>query len=38
MSNYLFLKTEWPGVLESARKAESVAMTDPRTASFRGDL
>jgi len=34
MSNFRFLETEWPNISESAIKAESTAMTDPRTACF----
>jgi type I restriction enzyme R subunit len=34
MSNITFLKTEWPGLHEAARKAESLVYTDSRTACF----
>ena len=34
MSNFSFLKTEWSDIFESASKAESLAITDPRTACF----
>ncbi len=34
MSNFLFLKSEFPAVFESATKAESLAIPDPRTACF----
>ena len=34
MSNFDFLKAEWPDILESAAKAESLAIPDPRTACF----
>jgi type I restriction enzyme R subunit len=33
-SNFHFLATEWPEVLEPAAKAESLAYSDPRTACF----
>jgi type I restriction enzyme R subunit len=32
MSNFTFLKTEWPDVFETASKAESLAYPDARTA------
>lgn len=34
MSNFGFLKDEWPDVHESAARAESLAFPDPRTACF----
>jgi len=34
MSNFAFLKSEWLPVYESARKAELMAYSDPRTACF----
>lgn len=34
MSNFAFLKSEWSDIFESANKAESLAVTDPRTACF----
>lgn len=34
MSNFTFLKTEWPALHEAAGKAESLVHTDPRTACF----
>ncbi len=34
MSNFIFLKNEWPEVLEPAAKAESLAYSDPRAACF----
>ena len=34
MSNFAFLGTEWKSVHEAAVKAESAAVTDPRTACF----
>jgi hypothetical protein len=34
MSNFHFLATEWPEVLEPAAKAESLAYSDPRSACF----
>ena len=33
-SNFNFLATEWPEVVESAAKAESLAYSDPRAACF----
>jgi type I restriction enzyme R subunit len=33
-SNFHFLATEWPEVLEPAAKAESLAYSDPRAAGF----
>ena len=33
-SNFHFLATEWPEVLEPAAKAESLAYSDPRAACF----
>ncbi len=34
MSHFEFLRREWPSVHESAAKAESAALADPRTACF----
>ena len=34
MSNFTFLKTEWPGLCESAVRAEALAMGDARAACF----
>ena len=34
MSNFQFLTTEWKEIHESAFKAESMAIPDPRTACF----
>jgi type I restriction enzyme R subunit len=34
MSNFIFLKNEWPEVLEPAAKAEGLAYSDPRAACF----
>ena len=34
MSNFEFLTIEWPEIGESAKKAESLAIADPRTACF----
>jgi len=34
MSNFTFLKTEWPEIHQSATMAESHGVTDPRTACF----
>ena len=34
MIQFAFLNTEFPAVFESAAKAESLAVTDPRTACF----
>lgn len=34
MSNFAFLQEEWPLLHEAAAKAESLALTDPRTACF----
>ncbi|MBI2898589.1 MAG: DEAD/DEAH box helicase family protein [Planctomycetes bacterium] len=34
MSNFSFLKSNWPDLFESAAKAESLAHPDPRTACF----
>lgn len=34
MSNFTFLKSEWPELHESAVKAESLAASDPRTSCF----
>jgi type I restriction enzyme R subunit len=34
MSNFLFLKAEWPAVFEAASKAEAAVHPDPRTACF----
>jgi type I restriction enzyme R subunit len=34
MSNFSFLKTEWPAVFEAANKAESAVHPDARTACF----
>lgn len=34
MSNFAFLQSEWPAVYEAARKAETAAHPDPRTACF----
>jgi type I restriction enzyme R subunit len=34
MSHFDFLQREWPGVHESATKAETAALTDPRTSCF----
>jgi len=34
VSNYAFLRAEWPAVYEAARKAEAAAHNDPRTACF----
>ncbi len=34
MSNFIFLKTEWPDLHEAANKAEALAFPDPRTACF----
>ncbi len=33
-SNFHFLATEWPEVVEPAAKAESLAYSDPRAACF----
>jgi hypothetical protein len=32
MSNFTFLATDWPEVLEPASKAEAMACSDPRSA------
>lgn len=34
MSNFAFLRSEWPDLHEAATKAESLVYTDPRTACF----
>jgi type I restriction enzyme R subunit len=34
VSNFLFLRNEWPELYEPAIKAESLAISDPRTACF----
>ena len=34
MSNFAFLKVEWPALSESAVKAESLVMSDARAACF----
>ncbi len=34
MSNFAFLRSEWPDLAEAAAKAESLVCTDPRTACF----
>ena len=34
MSNFTFLKSEWPELHDAASKAESLAYPDPRTACF----
>src|SRR2546428_12067378 len=34
MSNFSFLQTEWPDVLEAADKAAAAVYSDPRTACF----
>lgn len=34
MSNFLFLRNEWPELYEPATKAENLALSDPRTACF----
>ncbi|MBI5284755.1 MAG: DEAD/DEAH box helicase family protein [Chloroflexi bacterium] len=34
MSNFAFLKAEWPELYEAATRAEASARTDPRTACF----
>ncbi|HZQ45706.1 MAG TPA: hypothetical protein VFC07_01735 [Verrucomicrobiae bacterium] len=34
MSNFLFLKTEWPDLHDAATRAEALAHPDPRTACF----
>ena len=34
MSNFQFLKTEWPELFEAARRAEVFAVSDPRTSCF----
>jgi type I restriction enzyme R subunit len=34
MSNFAFLKSEWPELSESAAKVESLALTDPRSCCF----
>src|SRR5437660_909949 len=34
MSQFSFLHTEWPDILDAASKAESLAFPDPRTACF----
>lgn len=34
MSNFVFLRAEWPDVHEAARKAEAAVKADPRTACF----
>jgi len=34
MSNFTFLKTEWPAITDAATKAESYALVDARGASF----
>lgn len=34
MSNFAFLKPEWPELNESAAKVESLALTDPRSCCF----
>ena len=34
MSNFTFLKTEWPDLHDSASKAEALAYPDARTACF----
>ncbi len=34
MSNFAFLRSEWPDVCEAATKAESLAHSDPRSACF----
>ena len=33
-SNFAFLHAEWPGLFESASKAESLALNDARAACF----
>src|SRR6266542_1741142 len=34
MSNFAFLKAEWPALQTSAARAEALALTDPRAACF----
>src|SRR2546421_526901 len=34
MSNFDFLQAEWPDVFDSARRAESLSLGDPRTSCF----
>ena len=34
MSNFTFLKAEWPGLHDAASKAEGLAHSDSRTACF----
>lgn len=34
MSNFAFLRTEWPAIYESAARAEEAVYPDPRTACF----
>jgi type I restriction enzyme R subunit len=34
MSNFSFLKSEWPDLVESAAKVESLARTDARSCCF----
>ena len=34
MSNFAYLRSEWPDVCEAATKAESLAYSDPRTSCF----
>ena len=34
MSNFTFLKSEWPDLHESAVKVEALARTDPRSCCF----
>ena len=34
MSNFTFLKTEWPDLHEGAAKAEALAYSDARSACF----
>jgi len=34
MSNFSFLRSEWPDLFEAASRAESLAFPDPRTACF----
>src|SRR5437016_3255980 len=34
MSNFAFLKAEWPEIQKSAERAEALGLTDPRAACF----
>lgn len=38
MSNFVFLRAEWPDIYEAATKAEGLVYHDPRSGCFMRDV